>query len=132
MNPPAMKEILCGRLPAILLCPDLRHTLAFYRDEWDFAVQQHITGVFAIVRRESVSIQLWQLRADMRPQRCASRLLVDCLAQWHKALQSASGQSPAQLLQRDWGAEWGLSDCDGNRLLLVQSAPHAARREAGL
>lgn len=130
MTPPAMNEVLCGRLPAVLVCPDLRRTLAFYRDEWGFEVKHHITGVIAIVKRESVSIQLWQLRADMRPQSCACRLLVDCLAQWHITLQSAPGQSPAQLLARDWGAEWGLSDCDGNRLLLVQSAPHAARRRA--
>lgn len=132
MTPPVLKEILCGRLPAVLVSPDLRRTLAFYREEWGFDMQQHITGVFAIVRRESVSIQLWQLRADMRPQSWACRLLVNCLGQWQTTLQSAAGQSRAQLLQRDWGAEWGLSDCDGNRLLLVQSAPHAARREAGL
>ena len=73
MTPPAMNEVLCGRLPAVLVCPDLRRTLAFYRDEWGFEVQHHITGVIAIVKRESVSIQLWQLRADMRPQRCACR-----------------------------------------------------------
>ena len=132
MTLPVTKEILCGRLPAVLVCPNLRHTLAFYQDEWGFEVQQHITGVIAILRRESVSIQLWQLRADMLPQNRACRLLVNCLGPWQTALQSAPGQSRARLMQRDWGAEWGLSDCDGNRLLLVQSAPHAARREAGL
>ena len=132
MTPPAMNEVLCGRLPAILVSPDLRRTLAFYRDDWGFEVQHHIPGVIAVVTRESVSVQLWQLRADMQAERCACRLLVNCLAQWHMALQSAPKQTPARLQERDWGAEWSLSDCDGNRLLLVQSAPHAARRKAKL
>lgn len=132
MTSPMLKEILCGRLPAVLVSPDLRHTLAFYRDEWGFKVQHHITSVIAVLKRESVSIQLWQLRADMQPQSWACRLLVNCLGQWQTTLQSAPGQSRARLMQRGWGAEWGLSHCDGNRLLLVQSAPHAARREAGL
>ena len=105
MTLPAMNEVLCGRLPALLVSPDLRRTLAFYRDDWGFDVQHHIPGVIA---------------------------LVNCLAQWHMALQSASAQSPACLQERDWGAEWCLSDCDANRLLLVQSAPHAARRKAQL
>jgi hypothetical protein len=46
------------------------------------------------------------------------------------ALQSAPGQAPHALMEQAWGTEWGVSDCEGNRLLLVQSAPHAARRKA--
>ena len=132
MKQATMKEILCARSPAILSCPDLRHTLAFYRDSWGFRVAQHIHGVIAIVQRESVAVQLWQRRADMAPETVACRLLVDGIEQWHPALQSAPGQTVPLLVQKDWGMEWGISDCDGNRLLLVQSAPHAARRKAGL
>ena len=128
----ALPEILCARTPAVLTCANLRTTLDFYRGEWDFMTRHHIPGVIAVVTRESVSVQLWQLRADMQAERCACRLLVNCLAQWHMALQSAPKQTPARLQERDWGAEWSLSDCDGNRLLLVQSAPHAARRKAKL
>lgn len=126
-----MKEMLYARTPAVLSCPDLRHTLAFYRDQWGFDVQHHIQGVIAILKRESVTVQLWQRRADMAPETMAYRLLVDCIEMWHRWLQSAPGQTPPLLLKRDWGMEWGISDCDGNRLLLVQSAPHAARRRAG-
>lgn len=128
----ALPEILCARTPAVLTCADLRTTLAFYRGEWGFMTRHHIPGVIAILQRESVTVQLWQRRADMAPDTVACRLLVDSIAQWHPALQPAPGQTPPVLVQKDWGMEWGISDCDGNRLLLVQSAPHAARRKAGL
>jgi len=127
-----MNELLCARTPAILSCPDLRRTLAFYKDTWGFEARHHIAGVIAIVRRESVTVQLWQRRADMPPEAVGCRLLVDCIGLWHRWLQSAPGQAPSELLRKDWGLEWGISDCDGNRLLLVQSAPHMARRRAGL
>ncbi|EJL82063.1 hypothetical protein PMI15_03259, partial [Polaromonas sp. CF318] len=83
-----------------------------------------------VLKRESVTVQLWQRRADMAPQRFACRLLVDSIEQWHMALQSAPDQALPALLEQAWGTEWGISDCEGNRLLLVQSAPHAARRRA--
>ena len=51
MTLPAMNEVLCGRLPALLVSPDLRRTLAFYRDDWGFDVQHHIPGVIALVTR---------------------------------------------------------------------------------
>ena len=113
-------------------CPDLRRTLAFYRDVWGFQARHHIPGVIAILERESVAVQLWQRRTDMAPEAIACRLLVDCIEMWHRWLESAPGQAPPLLVQKGWGMEWGISDCDGNRLLLVQSAPHAARRWAGL
>lgn len=126
----AMTEVLCARTPAVLHCADLRGALAFYRDCWGFAVRHSVPGVIAVLVRESVMVQLWQRRADMAPQHFACRLLVDNIEQWHMALQSAPGQAPPALLEQEWGAEWGISDCEGNRLLLVQSAPHAARRRA--
>lgn len=126
----AMTEVLCARTPAVLHCADLRRALAFYRDCWGFAVRHSVPGVIAVLMRESVTVQLWQRRADMAPQHFACRLLVDNIEQWHMALQSAPGQSPHALVEQAWGAEWGISDCEGNRMLLVQSAPHAARRRA--
>ena len=128
----ATTEILCARTPAVLTCGNLRTTLAFYSGEWGFMIQHHIPGVLAILQRESVTVQLWQRRTDMAPETVACRLLVDCIDQWRPALQSAPGQALSLLVQKDWGLEWDISDCDGNRLLLVQSAPHAARRKAGL
>jgi hypothetical protein len=68
--------------------------------------------------------------ADMAPQHFACRLLVDSIEHRHMALRSAPGQTPHALVEQDRGAEWGISDCEGNLLLLVQSAPHAARRRA--
>lgn len=126
----AMTEVLCARTPAVLHCTDLRQALAFYRDSWGFALRHSVPGVIAVLRRESVTVQLWQRRADMAPQQFACRLLVDNIEQWHMALQSAPGQALPALLEQEWGTEWGISDCEGNRLLLVQSAPHAARRKA--
>ena len=125
-----MTEVLCARTPAVLHCADLRQALAFYRDGWGFAVRHSVPGVIAVLTRESVTVQLWQRRADMAPQQFACRLLVDNIEQWHMTLQSAPGQLPPALLEQEWGSEWGISDCEGNRLLLVQSAPHAARRRA--
>lgn len=125
-----MTEVLCARTPAVLHCADLRLALAFYQGNWGFAVQQSVPGVVAVLIPESVAVQLWQRRADMAPQHFACRLLVDNIEQWHMALQSAPGQAPHALVEQAWGAEWGVSDCEGNRLLLVQSAPHAARRRA--
>ena len=127
---PVMTGVLCARTPAVLHCADLRQTLAFYCSNWGFAVQHSVPGVIAVLVRESVTVQLWQRRADMAPQRFACRLLVDSIEQWHMALQSAPGQAPHRLVEQAWGTEWGVSDCEGNRLLLVQSAPHAARRKA--
>ncbi len=126
----ALTEVLCARTPAVLHCADLRQALAFYQGGWGFSVQQSLPGVIAVLTRESVTVQLWQRRADMAPQHFACRLLVDNIEQWHMALQSAPGQAPHALVEQAWGAEWGVSDCEGNRLLLVQSAPHAARRRA--
>lgn len=125
-----MTEVLCARAPAVLHCADLRQVTAFYRERWGFAVQHSVPGVIAVLTRESVTVQLWQRRADMAPQHFACRLLVDNIEQWHMALRSAPGQAPHTLVEQDWGTEWGISDCEGNRLLLVQSAPHAARRRA--
>lgn len=126
----AMTEVLCARTPAVLHCADLRQVTAFYRDQWGFAVQHSVPGVIAVLTRESVTVQLWQRRADMAPQHFACRLLVDNIGQWHMSLQSAPGQAMHALVEQDWGTEWGVSDCEGNRLLLVQSAPHVARRRA--
>ncbi|WP_457278798.1 hypothetical protein [Polaromonas sp. P5_D5] len=127
---PVMTEVLCARTPAVLHCADLRRTQAFYCSNWGFSVQHSVPGVIAVLTRESVTVQLWQRRADMAPQRFACRLLVDSIEQWHMALQSAPGQALHSLVEQEWGTEWGVSDCEGNRLLLVQSAPHAARRKA--
>jgi hypothetical protein len=126
----AMTEVLCARTPAVLHCGDLRQALAFYQGSWGFAVRHNVPGVIAVLTRESVTVQLWQRRTDMAPQHFACRLLVDNIEQWHMALQSAPGQTPHVLAEQAWGAEWGVSDCEGNRLLLVQSASHAARRRA--
>jgi hypothetical protein len=123
-----MKEVLCARLPATLHCPDLRGTLAFYRDSWGFALRQHVPGVFAVLARESVTVQLWQHGADIASQPIACRLLVDSVDDWRLAVWSPPGQPAGVYTEPSWGAEWGVSDCDGNRLLLVQSAAHAARR----
>ena len=124
----AMTEVLCARTPAVLHCADLRAALAFYRDSWGFAVQHSVPGVIAVLTRESVSVQLWQRRADMAPQHFACRLAVDNIEQWHMTLQSAPGQAPHALAEQAWGTEWGVSDCEGNRLLLVQPASHVLRR----
>ncbi len=106
MKKDAMKEVLCARTPAVLSCPDLRRTLAFYRDTWGFQARHHIPGVIAILWRESVTVQLWQRRADMAPERVACRLLVDCIEQWHQRLQSAPGQAPPALVKKT-GAWYG-------------------------
>jgi hypothetical protein len=124
-----MIEVLCARTPAVLHSPVLKTALAFYRDEWKFSVQQHVPGVLAILTRESVTVQLWQRRADMLPQTFACRLLVNHLESWLMGLQSAPGQPPECLTEQAWGCEFALSDCDGNRLQLVQSAPHAVARK---
>lgn len=126
----AMTEVLCARTPAMLHCADLRRALAFYRNQWGFAVQHSVPGVIAVLTRESVTVQLWQRRADMAPQHFACRLLVDNIEPWHMALQSAPGQAMHALAEQDWGTECGISDCEGNRLLLVHPAPLAARRRA--
>lgn len=126
----AMTEVLCARTPAVLHCADLRAALAFYRDSWGFAVQYSVPGVIAVLTRESVTVQLWQRRTDMAPQHFACRLVVDNIEPWHMALQSAPGLAQPALAEQEWGAEWGVSDCEGNRLLLVQPAAHAARRRA--
>lgn len=125
----ALKEVLCGRLPAVLQCPDLHRSMGFYAGRWGFGVAQSIPGVMAVLVRESVTVQLLQRRADESPQPLACRLLVDCMDQWWMQLYSAPGQTPHQLVEQRWGTEWAISDCDGNRLLLVQSAPHLARRQ---
>jgi predicted enzyme related to lactoylglutathione lyase len=126
----AMTEVLCARTPAVLHCADLRQALAFYRDSWGFAVQHSVPGVIAVLTRESVAVQLWQRRADMVPKHFACRLQVDKIEPWHLALRSAPGHATHALAEQAWGTEWGVSDCEGNRLLLVQAASHAARRKA--
>lgn len=127
-----MKEVLCARTPAVLQCGDLKQSLAFYTGNWGFALVQQVPGVFAVLRRESVTVQLWQRRADEAAQTCACRLLVASLAAWlaggGQETASAPGQMPALLQERTWGRELGLSDCDGNRLLLVQSASALHRK----
>ncbi|WP_371439551.1 VOC family protein [Polaromonas sp.] len=125
-----MIEVLCARTPAVLHSPELKRALAFYRDAWGFAVRQQVPGVLAILTRESVTVQLWQRRGDMAAQTLACRLLVDNIELWQLALQSAPGQAAQALTEEPWGTEFGLSDCDGNRLLLVQSAPHKLGRKA--
>lgn len=124
-----LKEVLCGRLPAVLRCPDLNRTVGFYARRWGFGVVQSIPGVMAVLVRESVTVQLLQSHCDETPQALACRLLVDCIDQWWMQLYSAPGQTPHQLIEQRWGTEWAISDCDGNLLLLVQSAPHLARRQ---
>ena len=125
----SLQEVLCGRLPAVLPCPDLYRSMGFYSGRWGFDVAQSIPGVMAVLVRESVAVQLLQMRSDEAPQPLACRLLVDCIDAWWMQLYSAPGQTPHQLVEQRWGTEWAISDCDGNRLLLVQSAPHLARRQ---
>ncbi|MDO8774525.1 MAG: hypothetical protein Q7K57_38600 [Burkholderiaceae bacterium] len=117
---PAMTEVLCTRVPAVLHCAGLGRTLAFYREGWGFEVRHQVPGVIAVLVREAVTLQLWQRRADMKTQSLSCRLAVQALAPWQLALQSAPGQAPAALVEQTWGTEWGISDCEGNRLLLVQ------------
>lgn len=126
-----MKEILRGSLPAVLHCPALAKTVAFYRNAWGFELHQYVPGVVASLRRESVIVQLLQRRSDMPAQTFACRLLVDDIERWSGGLKSASGQTPYSFSEQAWGFEAGLSDCDGNRLQLVQSAAHQVRRRAG-
>ncbi len=126
-----MKEILRGRLPAVLQCPELAKTVAFYRNVWGFKLVQYVPGVAASLTRESVAVQLMQFSSDMPAPIVACKLLVDDIAAWSGSLQSASGQTAHSLRDEDWGMESGLSDCDGNRLQLVQCAAHLARRRVG-
>lgn len=123
-----MMEVLCARSPAALRCGNLEAAAVFYRHAWGFALKQTVPGVFALMSRESVTVQLWQRRADESLQTLACRLLVNCIDPWQLELVSAPGQAPASLTEQPWGCEWGISDAEGNRLLLVQSAPHAVRR----
>ena len=122
-----LNEILCGRTPAVLHCADLETAIAFYSNQWGFSLAQRVPGVVAKLVRESVTVQLWQRRADMSVNRFACRLLVDDVVQW-AALESADGQTPSTSVEQNWGAELGVSDIDGNRLLLVQSASHRVIR----
>ena len=120
-----MIEVLCARTAAVLYSPELKRTVDFYQSQWGFNVVQHIPGVLAILMRESITVQLWQRRSDMPRQTFAYRLLVNNLELWLINLVSAAGQISHCMTEQAWGCEFGLSDCDGNRLLLVQSAPHA-------
>ena len=124
-----LKEILCGRTPAVLHCADLKSAMSFYIEQWGFSLGQQVPGVVAKLVRESVTVQLWQRRADQPVSRLACRLLVNDMAQWQN-LASAAGQTVAARCEQGWGAEFGVSDRDGNRLLLVQSAPHRMQRKA--
>ncbi len=126
-----MTEVLCGRTPALLSIADLKTAIMFYRDHWGFALAQQVPGVLAVMRRESVTVHLLRRREDMIAETFACRLLVDSLHEWRSGLQSAEGRAPATLSEESWGSELGLSDCEGNRLQLVQSAPHLWRRKAG-
>lgn len=126
----SMAEVLCARTPAVVHCDSLRQVTDFYQECWGFSLKQSVPGVIAVLTRGSVTVQLWQRRADMAPHHFACRLPVDNIEQWHMALRSAPAQAQHALVEQDWGTEWGISDCEGNRLLLVQSAPHAARRRA--
>lgn len=127
---PAMTEVLCTRVPAVLHCAELGRTQAFYRESWGFEVRHHVPGVIAVLVREAVTLQLWQRRADMKAQSLSCRLAVAALAPWQLGLQSAPGQAPAALVEQAWGTEWGLSDCEGNRLLLVQPSLRPMLRRA--
>lgn len=127
---PAMTEVLCARVPAVLHCTDLGRTLAFYRENWGFEARHHVPGVIAVLVRETVVLQLWQRRADMKAQSLSCRLVVEVLTPWQLALQSAPGQAPAALVEQAWGTEWAISDCEGNRLLLVQPSLRPALRRA--
>ncbi|RYX91102.1 MAG: hypothetical protein EOO28_26910 [Comamonadaceae bacterium] len=124
-----LKEILCGRTPAVLHCADLKGAVSFYMEQWGFSLVQQVPGVVAKLVRESVTVQLCQRRADQPASRLACRLLVNDLPQW-QGLGSAAGQANAARCEQGWGAEFGVSDGDGNRLLLVQSAPHRLQRKA--
>lgn len=124
-----LKEILCGRTPAVLHCASLKDTVSFYIEHWGFSLVQQVPGVVARLVRESVTVQLYQRRSDMPTVRFACRLLVNDMAQW-QPLKSAAGQTAQACREQSWGAEFGVSDADGNRLLLVQSAPHRLIREA--
>ena len=123
-----MREILCGRTPAVLHSPQLARALDFYTTQWGFSLVQHVPGVVAILRRESVAVHLMQLRSDMAAEAFACKLLVDDVSAWGDALVSAPGQVVRTVIDQPWGLEVGLSDCDGHRLFLVQSAPHRFRR----
>jgi predicted enzyme related to lactoylglutathione lyase len=125
-----MKEVLCARTPAILYCADLGRTLAFYRDDWGFALQRQVPGMVAFLTRESVTVQLWQRRPEQPAEVFACRVLVDSIAAWQFALGSAPGQVAAAYSERSWGREYALTDCDGNRLMLVQAASRLASRRA--
>ncbi|MDO9406021.1 MAG: hypothetical protein Q7T87_18495 [Polaromonas sp.] len=124
-----MKEVLCGRTPAPVQCADLKSAIAFYTQSWGFAVQQVVPGVVAKLTRESVTVQLWQRRADMDLEASAYRLLVDDMAVWQD-VSSAPGRAVSATTEQTWGLEFGISGIDGNRLLLVQSAPHRLMRRA--
>ncbi|MDP3796240.1 MAG: hypothetical protein Q8R06_03710 [Polaromonas sp.] len=127
---PAMTEVLCTRVPAVLHCADLGRTQAFYRKNWGFEVRHQVPGVIAVLVREAVTLQLWQRRADMKAQSLNCRLAVDKLESWQLALRSAPGQAPPALVEQAWGTEWGISDCEGNRLLLVQPSLRPMQRRA--
>ena len=122
-----MIEVLCARSPAVIRCCNLKTVAAFYRSAWGFTTVQAVPGVMALLTRESVTVHLWQRRADETRETWACRLLVDRLATWHAELVSAPGQAAASFADQPWGREWRISDCEGNRLALVQSAPHAVR-----
>ncbi|MDW5441930.1 hypothetical protein [Polaromonas sp. SM01] len=126
----AMTEVLCGPAPAVLPGADLARTLAFYQGSWGFTPRQYVPGVMAVLVRETLTLQLWQRRADMKARAQTCRLVVDCLQPWQLALVSAPGRAPQTLVEQAWGTEWGLSDCDGNRLLLVQPALQPVLRQA--
>ncbi|MFI5445431.1 hypothetical protein [Polaromonas sp. UC242_47] len=126
----AMTEVLCAPAPAVLCGPDLGRTLAFYEGSWGFARRQYVPGVMAVLVRETLTLQLWQRRVDMKAQAQTCRLVVDRLLPWQLALVSAPGQTPQTLVEQAWGTEWCLSDCDGNRLRLVQPALQPVLRQA--
>lgn len=103
--------------------PSLRDSIAQYRADFGFAVQQYVPGVLGVLRLDSLRLHLLHCRPEgFRPG--GRRVAVDDLFGLHARLPGrARGALSGPPVLKPWGVwEFSLCDAHGNLLHLVQWA----------
>lgn len=121
------QHVLVPQLPVpVLRTTSVVRTSAWYREVLGLRMAQRVPHVFALLRLGAAQFQLWQVPEVEAAQTCCIVLdgrrtsLFECHAQLARAARGWISAAPAL---QPWGAwEFGVTDCDGNRLRFMQWA----------
>ena len=106
----------------VLPSPDVVRAVEFYRDVLGFTVAALTDEPYAVLKRDQVTIHLWQCDDPDLPTHTGCRIVISGIKALYEELRPKGVVHPnAPLEEQPWGAlEFAIGDLDSNLITFVE------------